>query len=40
MASNFDYTLYDNGVDPFANTTSTVVNPNIEYATTDNVDEY
>ena len=40
IASNFDHTLYSNGVDPFANTTSTIVNPNTEYATTDNVDEY
>lgn len=39
-ASNLDFTLYDTGVDPFANATSTVVNPNTEYATTDNVDEY
>ena len=40
ITSNFDFTLYDTGIDPFANTTSTVVNPNTEYATTDNVDEY
>lgn len=39
-ASNFDFTLYGNGVDPFMETTSTIVNPNTEYATTDNVDEY
>lgn len=39
-ASNFDFTLYNSGVDPFANTTQTVINPNTEYETTDNVDEY
>ena len=39
-ASNFDFTLYDSGVDPFANTTSTTVNPNTEYTATNNVDEY
>ena len=39
-ASNFDFTLYESGVDPFANTTSTTLNPNTEYAATDNVDEY
>ena len=38
--SNFDFTLYNSGVDPFANTTSTVMNPNTEYEATDNVDEY
>lgn len=39
-ASNFDFTLYDSGVDPFANTTTTTVNPNTEYEATNNVDEY
>lgn len=39
-ASNFDFTLYDSGVDPFANTTSTTLNPNTEYLAINNVDEY
>lgn len=39
-AQAFDFTLYDSGVDPFANTTTTTVNPNIEYEATNNVDEY
>lgn len=39
-ASNFDFTLYDSGVDPFANTTTTTVNPNTEYEATNIVDEY
>ena len=37
---NFDFSIYNDGVDPFANTTPTVVNQNIEYETTENVDEY
>ena len=40
VTSNFDFTFYDNGVDPFANTTTTTTNPNIEYEATNNVDEY
>ena len=39
-ASNFDFTLYDSGVDPVANTTSTTLNFNTEYTATNNVDEY
>lgn len=39
-ASNFDFTLYDSGVDPFANTATTTVNPNTEYEATNIVDEY
>ena len=38
--SNFNFTLYDNGIDPCANTTTTTTNPNIEYEATNNVDEY
>lgn len=39
-ASNFDFTLYDNEIDQFANAAKTTVNPNIEYTATENVDEY
>lgn len=40
VASNFDFNLYDSGVDPFTNTTSATLNPNAEYTATNNVDEY
>lgn len=40
VASNFDFNLYDSGVDPFTNTTSDTLNPNTEYTATNNVDEY
>ena len=40
VASNFDFNLYDSGVDPFTNTTSATLNPNIEYTATNNVDGY
>lgn len=39
-ASTIDYSVFESGVDPFANTISTTVNPNTEYAATENVDEY
>ena len=40
VASNFDFNLYDSGVDPFTNTTSATLNPNTEYTATNNIDEY
>ena len=39
-AYDFNFNLYDNGVDPFANTTTTTVNPNTKYEVTNFVDEY
>lgn len=38
--SNFDFTLYNCGVDPLANTATITVNPNTEYEATNIVDEY
>ena len=38
-ASTIDYSIFEDGVDPFAST-STTVNPNVEYTATENVDEY
>ena len=38
-ASTIDYSIFEDGVDPFASV-STTVNPNVEYTATENVDEY